>query len=482
MASECDETGSALDLYELYSALNNFIEEPLQRESHSVSARSYFCDETKKDKWKLDASASKNSISDLYPIPEQAGTQPIANIDAFAKKPQAILYFDPNFKRNLNEMEMRSEKASPPNTPPEFDLGDINHDFLNLKLKSDDRPNLSEKASAKNFEVIDDKLLQKRDRICSTSFSSVDKTDGIAGRQSGQKKLLKRKSNPHQSDHKTPKKIKTEQSITPEPQTIHNAKIQHMKTISKSLKKETTKELTAPKVSKSFPTRKRNLVIKEPQWTQSFHSEADSSMPPSREETEQTPKPLINKIQRSIFEAVSAIFDKQTLSAELNQSLSSDAQLYLKDALKKKFYFDNELQTFSLRKVRRRTEEHFKFVTKLGFKFMFKNFKRLHNNFIRGNKLLDQLEFYRFYFGKFASDKNERLEEFFLPSSKIQREMHKLARKADKTVSGYLTDGLAFDSEPCGRKAPLRDAGGCEPCPRNHLGVLVSNHQCYLRR
>jgi hypothetical protein len=60
--------------------------------------------------------------------------------------------------------------------------------------------------------------------------------------------------------------------------------------------------------------------------------------------------------------------------------------------------------------------------------------------------------------------------------------LKRLPEKADKTVSGYLADGLAFDSEPCGWKTPLRDVGGCEPCPLNNLGVLVSNHQCYLRR
>jgi hypothetical protein len=438
MASECDESGSALDLYELYSALNNFIEEPPQQETQSVSGRSYFGDEPKKDKWNLNASASKNSISDLYPVPDQAVAQARPNLDSFAKKDQANMNFAPASQNPLTEVGNHFEKPSLPITPPELDLGGINDDFLKLKLRSDDRLNLSERKSNKNVEVSSDKLLQKRNAICSESISSIDKAEAKVIHSNPKKKLLKKTTEQNHAITRTPKKIKTEQTTTNELFPLLK-KPEHPKATTKSLKQEKLKEVNAEKGSKSFPTRKRNLVIKEPQWTQSFHSDADSSLLNSPEDTEPAPNPLASKIQRSILEAASAIFDKQILSTEISGKLDSDAQSYLKEALKKKFYYDSYFQTFSLRKVRRRTEEHFKLVTKLGFKFMFKNFKKLHNNFIRGNKLLDQLEFYKFYFGKHASDAGERLESFFLPSSKIQRQMHKLAAKADKTVSfAYL--------------------------------------------
>ena len=433
MTSRCDDPHSALDLSELYSALNNFIEEPLPLELRSVSAMSHLCINSAEGN--LNASASKTLIPDLYPIPEPLGINTIIQLDSFAKKIRTDEYFASGFNRNSSEAKIKSINSSNQGTPPEFDLRNINHDFLMLNLKPDNQSKISEKTSAKRIEVSSFKLLRKRGRACSTSFSSGDQSEERGHRSKNKTKLVNSRKDPHQIENQNAKKIKTKQIDPTTPKANQHFKLDHQIKAFQSLRGVLTARTDSSKSSKSLPTHNRCPVSEKAQMMERKGAEAKSTVSTFRESKIQSSKFQIEEVQKNLEEAFSVIFDKQFLPTEISEKLSSNAMLYLKDSLKKKFFFDGSFQTFALRKMRRRTEEHFKFVTKLGFKFMFKNFKKLHNNFIRGQKLLDQLEFYRFYFGKCASETDEPLEKFFLPGSKIQREMFKAAGKAEKTVS-----------------------------------------------
>jgi hypothetical protein len=141
------------------------------------------------------------------------------------------------------------------------------------------------------------------------------------------------------------------------------------------------------------------------------------------------------RIENALFSIISSIFENKKVHDFQIRALSSDAEFYLSEILKKKFLFNPGFQDFALKKARRRNEEQCKFVIKKGFKRLFKEFKKSKNGFVRGNKLLDELEFYRFYFGKQVNEVSDPLESFFLPGSKIQKELGHPESKLIKTVS-----------------------------------------------
>ena len=168
----------------------------------------------------------------------------------------------------------------------------------------------------------------------------------------------------------------------------------------------------------------KNLSIAEPKESEPQHFFADSN-------TEN----LQSRLESAIYAVLSSVFENKRVNDLHVRCLNSDAQFYLTEVLKKKFVFEPGFQNLALKKARRRTEEQFKFVIKKGFKRLFKEFKKMRNGFVRGNKLLDEFEFYRFYFGGCVDEANESLETFFLPGSKIQKEMKRPEIKINKTIS-----------------------------------------------
>ena len=142
-----------------------------------------------------------------------------------------------------------------------------------------------------------------------------------------------------------------------------------------------------------------------------------------------------NHIENSIFSLLSKIFQEEILRDSDFQFLTDTALSYIREILKKKFTFGSNFKNFELIKARRRNEEQFKFVVKKGFKRLFKNFKKMKRGFIKGDKLLDELEFYRFYFLETCNSDRTQFEGFLLPGSKIQKEFTNPQTKMDKTVS-----------------------------------------------
>lgn len=156
---------------------------------------------------------------------------------------------------------------------------------------------------------------------------------------------------------------------------------------------------------------------------------------------------LNGKMTNHIYLYLSKIFDHQPLTTNDICFLTPEAFTYLSGVLRRKFRSSPDLTAFELIKPRRRNEEQFKFVIKKGIRRLFKNFKKSRNGFIKGDKLLDELEFYRCYFSEVALAGGIQLESFFLPGSKIQKERSSPEVKLDKTVTfTYLT--RVFRSEP----------------------------------
>ena len=49
--------------------------------------------------------------------------------------------------------------------------------------------------------------------------------------------------------------------------------------------------------------------------------------------------------------------------------------------------------------------------------------KKQNNHFIKGTKILDEEEFYRYYFGSDSQKTDTSLIKYYLPGSKIQKKM-----------------------------------------------------------
>lgn len=152
------------------------------------------------------------------------------------------------------------------------------------------------------------------------------------------------------------------------------------------------------------------------------------------------------KMNSQIFLFLRKIFENEPLQNIDFAFLSAPALEYLRDVLRRKFVLGPNFEGLELIKARRRNEERFKFVVKKGIKRLFKNFKKAHNGFIKGDKLQDELEFYRHYFWEAAGIDRGRFHAFLLPGSKIQKELTLGPGKVDKTVSfSYLARIFSAD-------------------------------------
>lgn len=146
------------------------------------------------------------------------------------------------------------------------------------------------------------------------------------------------------------------------------------------------------------------------------------------------------KMTDSIYMFLLKIFENEEIKDHDCAFLSPTAISYLESVLHRKFIFGPNFSSLELIKARRRNEEQFKFVVKKGIKRLFKNFKKVHKGFIKGDKLLDELEFYKHYFWETAGFDRANFDGFFLPGSKIQKEFSAPMTKLDRTVSfNYLS-------------------------------------------
>lgn len=141
------------------------------------------------------------------------------------------------------------------------------------------------------------------------------------------------------------------------------------------------------------------------------------------------------KMSDHIYLFLTKIFENETLKDQDFRYLSTEALAYLKEVIRRKFVLGPDLTSIELIKPRRRNEEQFKFVVKKGLRRLFKNFKKAHKGFIKGEKLMDELEFYKHYFLEASLAERVPFDAFFLPGSKIQREFASPTLKADKTVT-----------------------------------------------
>lgn len=91
----------------------------------------------------------------------------------------------------------------------------------------------------------------------------------------------------------------------------------------------------------------------------------------------------------------------------------------LKEFVQKKFSFQNDKLVIAQR--RKRNEEYIKFVIKRGFKHLFKKYKKCHNHFILGSKLMDEEVFYEYYFLEDSKTQQIEIDNYYLPGSKIQK-------------------------------------------------------------
>ena len=87
--------------------------------------------------------------------------------------------------------------------------------------------------------------------------------------------------------------------------------------------------------------------------------------------------------------------------------------------LKNKFFLSSDLKGIKFKsKIRR--ENKSKYIVKKGIKFLFKKFKQKNDYFIRGKKILNEEEFYLYYFKCLESEKFP-IESVYLPGSKISQ-------------------------------------------------------------
>ena len=77
--------------------------------------------------------------------------------------------------------------------------------------------------------------------------------------------------------------------------------------------------------------------------------------------------------------------------------MTSNQKDFFLGLLKNKFLLSDDLKGIKF-KSRIRKENKSKYIVKKGIKFLFKKFKEKNNCFIKGKKILDEEEFYFYYF------------------------------------------------------------------------------------
>jgi hypothetical protein len=429
MASETEEIASVFDLCELYSALNQFIEEPNAGASPRPLLHCSFSEDKNSNIWGGSSVSSKKSLSDLFPVPEPVVNHTVRLNDVFTKKSEAIFYFQKD--RNTSQMIMNTQSAQNELivSPGELNLKDIKENFSNLKLNATDKTENIIRSSLDDFSLSHKNVLQKRESftLCETTKLKVNRS-----KNSKQKSTYK-KDDYQQKMEITPKKIKTNLTVQ-----IHRDTDAVYQMIKSDEISDNDKQII-PDQKKKNASKIKTMKYERCRSVSPCHSEADSSLQNSLTNINLGDSKELTKSENEIYEAIIMVFETHRLSHNLKNSLDEFALTYMKEILKKKFFFEDNFQIFVLKKIKRRSEETFKFVIKKAFRHMFKSFKLNYNGIVTGIKLRCEFEFYRFYFGKHAERIGEPLEEFFLPGSKIQKQFHKSPRKPDKTVSfAYL--------------------------------------------
>lgn len=132
------------------------------------------------------------------------------------------------------------------------------------------------------------------------------------------------------------------------------------------------------------------------------------------------------------------LFRGEPISQQELEAAESDLWRRTLAALRKKYSLD--LFEGKCNPIKpRRNEELFKFVLKKGFKRLFKNFKISSHGFVKGRKILDEEEFYKYYFFDQLNGNLEEMQACFLPGSKIQKAQAKGDKKLDQNVTiAYL--------------------------------------------
>lgn len=180
---------------------------------------------------------------------------------------------------------------------------------------------------------------------------------------------------------------------------------------------------------------KGSEVKKRESFEERVHSMAKQKKVYSREKrikamksmiSEPSIKPLVTDVQR----VLSKIFSRQSSELEF-ESLNSELDASIREILKPNFELGPFLEIVRVKK-RRRSEEENKFIVKKGLKFLIRKFKRDNSKVSHNLKVLDELEFYRFYFQSEVD-----LEAFLMPGCKLQRASSK--NNLNRTVSeAYL--------------------------------------------
>lgn len=139
-----------------------------------------------------------------------------------------------------------------------------------------------------------------------------------------------------------------------------------------------------------------------------------------------------------VKEVLNQIFNEVTpdLGSHL---LSIRQQNAIRQILKGKMELSENLTVQKIRKPRR-AEEEYKFIVKKALKFLFRQFKRRNSDFIRGQKVLDELELYNYYF-KDVLD----VEEALMPGCKLQKAS--MRSNLNKTVSGSYLEKILTSSQ-----------------------------------
>ena len=143
---------------------------------------------------------------------------------------------------------------------------------------------------------------------------------------------------------------------------------------------------------------------------------------------------LDDNAQNELFMFLLRLFKNERIFENNRQNISKQTIELCREILHKKFTFDEEQMTIESLK-NKRNEEHFKFVVKRGFKYLFKNFKINNKGFIKGRKILDEEEFYFYYFFNHLDSLEDKIQTCFLPGSKIQKKFNKNVAKLDQNIT-----------------------------------------------
>lgn len=92
----------------------------------------------------------------------------------------------------------------------------------------------------------------------------------------------------------------------------------------------------------------------------------------------------------------------------------------MKMILFQKFYFNQNQESVAI-KTKQKSENQWKFVVKKSIKFLKRKVKYQNNYLLKGEKLEDEKQFFRYYFQKTADELEIPIERFFLPNSKLRK-------------------------------------------------------------